>query len=205
MSIDTIIFDLGNVIINFDHNIALKKISNYSPKDINQIYKLVFSSVLIEDFEKGLITPQDFFSNLRRTLCLENLDYSEFVPIWNEIFTENKDVSNIIQILKENNFKIILITNVNKLHLDYVKSTFKILNKIDKIIASCEVGIRKPEPQIYQLVQKIADKKASDLIYIDDLVELTEAAKGLGFSVINFDNANQLKNELINYGITCLR
>jgi len=204
MPIDTIIFDLGNVIINFDHNIALKKISNYTTKDVDQIYKLVFSSDLIKDFEKGLIAPQDFFSNLRRTLCLENLDYSEFVSIWNEIFTENKDVSNIIQVLKENNFKIILITNVNKLHLDYVKSTFKILNKIDKIIASCEVGIRKPEPQIYQLVQKIADKKASDLIYIDDLVELTEAAKGLGFSVIKFESANQLRNELISYGITCL-
>lgn len=200
----TILFDLGNVILNFDHGIATKKIAKFTDKSSDEIYKIVFESEIIRDFEKGKLAPDDFFADFKKILNIKNLNFFEFLPIWNEIFFENKEVVDIIRALKENTYRIVIITNVNSLHLDYVMSHFDILNEVDKIIPSCEVGYRKPHPQIYQIAIDYAKEKPQKLLYIDDLPQLVQGARLAGLCAIQFKDADQLRRDLINYNISCL-
>src|SRR4030042_6411170 len=83
--ISAIIFDLGKVLVDFDHAIAAKRISAFTTKDPQEIFSLFFDSKLTGLFEEGKISPRDFFSGVQNMLNLE-IGYEEFLPIWNEIF-----------------------------------------------------------------------------------------------------------------------
>ena len=58
---DSILCDLGNVLINFDHRVAVKKILGLTPKKEEDIYQLFFDSGLTKLYEEGKITSLDFF------------------------------------------------------------------------------------------------------------------------------------------------
>src|SRR3989338_6206829 len=150
-NIKAVIFDLGNVLIDFDHMIAAKRISKFTDKTPQEIFNLFFDSVLTALFEEGKITPLNFFSEVKKILN-SKLDYAQFLPIWNEIFflsEKNQAVYNLAKILKDH-YKIALLSNINILHFDYLKKNFSIFDAFHNVVTSFESGIRKPDPLIYK-------------------------------------------------------
>lgn len=200
--ITTIIFDLGNVLIDFDYNIVARKIRQYSDKSIQEIYSLFFDSGLTRIFEEGKIAPREFFLKIKQLLNLK-LEYNKFLPIWNEMFflsKKNKAVYNLAKGLK-NNYKLALLSNINILHLDYLKTNFPVFDAFHKIIPSCQIGTRKPYPLIYKKVLETFQAKAENVFYTDDRPELTEAAKKLGIKSFVFQGLEQLKKDLESLGV----
>ncbi len=200
--INAIIFDLGNVLIDFDHRIAAERISKFTDKIPQEIFNLFFDSGLTGLFEEGKIQHQEFFSKVKEMLNLK-LDYDEFVPIWNEIFfltEKNLAVYNLAKQLK-NNYKIALLSNINILHFDYIKKKFPVFDAFHNIITSYEVGIRKPHPLIYQKTLGILGASPEQVFYTDDRPELAQSAKELGIRGFVFRGIEQLKEDLINSGV----
>jgi len=200
-NINAIIFDLGNVLIDFDHRIAAQKLSKFTDKAQDEIFNLLFDSEVTSLFEEGKISPLQFFSKVKEILNLK-LDYDEFLPIWNEIFffsEKNCAVFDIATNLK-NCYKVIVLSNINTLHFEYVKKTFPILNAF-QIITSFELGLKKPQAQIYQKALQILDTLPQNVFYTDDRAELVAAANQLGIRSFIFKSAEQLKKDLTDTGI----
>lgn len=201
--IKAIIFDLGNVLIDFNHWIAAERISQFTDKSAQEIFNLFFDSTLIGLFEEGKIPPQEFFCKVKEILNLE-LDYNEFVPIWNEIFflsEKNLAVYNLAKSLKPR-YKLALLSNINILHFDYLKKKFPhLLNAFHSIITSFETGFRKPQPPIYEITLKVLEALPEQVFYIDDRPELAESAQALGIKGFVFRGVEQLKRDLLNSGI----
>ncbi|MFN7170747.1 MAG: hypothetical protein ACK4NT_05900, partial [Candidatus Omnitrophota bacterium] len=65
MAIKSIIFDLGNVLIGFDHSLAAKRLSMRSPYHPEEIRQLIFDSHLVSGYEKGELKTRDFFKRLK--------------------------------------------------------------------------------------------------------------------------------------------
>jgi putative hydrolase of the HAD superfamily len=196
--IEAIIFDLGNVLIDFDFMIAAKKVSKLSGKTLSEIFSLFFDSQLTALFEAGKIAPLDFFLEVKKLLRLE-LDYSGFLPIWNEIFfltQKNHQVYDLAKILK-NRYKIALLSNVNILHFDYLKNNFPVFDIFHNIITSFEVGATKPNPLIYNKALDLLKAKPQNAFYTDDRAELIEKACELGIRGYVFKGIQQLKQDLL--------
>ncbi|MEW6008640.1 MAG: HAD-IA family hydrolase [Candidatus Omnitrophota bacterium] len=189
-----IILDLGNVLINFNHWIAANKFAKFSPKKLDYIYNLLFDSKLTHRFEEGKLEPQDFFLAVKGDLELK-LDYNQFIPIWNEIFfltSDNVGVYQLVKTLKER-FKVVLLSNINRLHFEYLKDNFKIFDPFDKIVTSYEVGLRKPDAKIYQYALNLFSFLPSDAFYIDDRSDLIEEARRLSIAGAQFKSLESLK------------
>jgi len=200
--IEAIIFDLGNVLVDFDHRIAAKRISYFTDKNGKEIYDLFFDSEVTGIFEEGKISPKQFFLKVKEMIGLR-IEYEEFVPIWNEIFffnQKNLGVYNLACTLKEN-YRVALLSNINALHLHYVKKTFPIFGAFHDIITSCDVGFRKPDPQIYQKALETLGVPAQKTFYTDDRKELIESAKLLGINGFTFVGLDQLRRDLVDNGI----
>jgi HAD superfamily hydrolase (TIGR01509 family) len=75
------------------------------------------------------------------------------------------------------------------------------LTVFDHWVASCEVGLRKPDPQIYLLALRQAGVGARAAIYVDDRPELIEAGRGAGLTAIRFESGPQLEQELRAVGV----
>jgi len=200
--INAIIFDLGNVLVDFNHRIAADRISKFTDKSPDEMFNIFFDSELTGLFEEGKISPKEFFLKIKDMLNLE-LDYDSFLPIWNEIFfltKENLAVYNLAKQLK-NNYKIALLSNINILHFDYLKKKFPVFDAFHNIITSYEVGARKPHPLIYKKTLDILESLPHQVFYTDDRPELAQSAKELGIRGFVFRGIEQLKEDLINSGV----
>ena len=83
--IRVVLFDLGRVLVDFDHKRAAERISSFCPKSPLEIYNLFFESEATVAFEAGKITPENFYLEVKNMLNLK-LSYDSFIPIWNDIF-----------------------------------------------------------------------------------------------------------------------
>lgn len=202
MKYKLVILDLGNVLINFNHWVAANKFLSFSPRKLNDIYNLLFDSPLLHTFEAGKIGAEDFFLAVKKDLSLD-IDYNKFLPIWNEIFyltSDNVEVHRIVNVLKER-FKVIVLSNINQLHFQYLKDTFRIFDPFHKIILSYEVGLRKPEAGAYQYTLDLFKVSSAQAFYIDDRIDLIEAAARLSIDGLQFKSAADLKSTLENLEI----
>ncbi len=200
--VKAVIFDLGNVLIDFDHMIAAKKISAFTDKPPQEIFNLFFDSELTAAFEEGKISPVHFFSEIKKSLNL-SLDYNRFLPIWNEIFffsEKNQQVYNLAGSLKRH-YKIALLSNINVLHFEYLKKNFPVFGIFQNIITSFEAGTRKPDSLIYGQTLDLLGEAPEAAFYTDDRSELIKKASAMGMRAFVFTGIKQLKKDLLDNGI----
>lgn len=201
--VKAVIFDLGNVLVDFNHLLAAEKLAHTTDKAPQEIFELFFDSGLTQGFEKGKISPQDFFLRVKEALSLR-MNYDEFLPIWNQIFflsDKNRSVHNIAVSL-EGRYKTAVLSNINTLHFDYLKKTFPIFDTFTYVIASFELGLIKPNPLIYRKALRILKiNSPEEAFYTDDRPELVQSAAALGIKSFIFKDAVQLKRDLSESGI----
>jgi len=200
--IKTIIFDLGNVLIKFDHTIAARRLSKKSPYNTEEIRDFIFDSNIVARYETGRIKTRDFFLKLKSLLKLD-ISYPELRKIWNEIFYANPPVEKLIKKLK-GKYRLILLSNINYSHFIYLKKRFPILKEFDHIILSYRVGFRKPHPLIYRKAIELSGCLPQEILYIDDREDLVKSAQELGINAFSFKGISDLKKNLEKFGIDSL-
>lgn len=200
--IKAVIFDLGNVLIDFDYYIAINRLLSFTDKTPAQIFELFFDSKLTSSFEEAGISPEDFFLRVKEALGLK-LDYAGFLPIWNEIFFLSPKNERVYKLAKrlEKNYPLALVTNINVLHLDYIRKKFPVLGPFRNITASCEVRSTKPSPVIYKKALESLGVEPKDAFYTDDRPELIEGARRLGINGFVFEGIDKLQQDLVDSGI----
>lgn len=194
--IKVVMFDLGNVIICFDHMIAAEKIAKYCDRRPQEIYDLFFYSDLTEKFDSGRIDEDEFFNEVKKLLNLNGLDKPEFYEIWNGIFWENPGVAELIADVKRHYEKFFIISNINKPHFEYIWRKFPVVREADEIILSYEIGVLKPAPEIYKIAIKKARCFPSEVFYTDDRPELITAARGIGLVAEVFKDVETVREIL---------
>ena len=194
-----IIFDLGNTLIRFDHNISAKKLANLFHLDSEKVARLFFDSELTRDFEKGLMSSKEFHTRMTKLLGI-TLPFKDFVPIWNDIFWEDKEACDIARHLKKD-YKLFLLSNVSRLNFEYIEKKFDIIKIFDEIILSYAVGAVKPEKKIFDDAVSRAGGDKSLVLYIDDREDLIKEAIAFGIESIRFEGADKLKKVLKEKGI----
>jgi putative hydrolase of the HAD superfamily len=190
-----IVFDLGNVLVNFDYEIAVKKFNKIEPNLGNKFLEHHKNNYHIHrEFEKGLISENEFIDIVLKGIN-HKVDSETFSKIYSDIFTPNKQVISLLPVLKKK-FKLILLSNTDPLHKKYGWKAYQFLTQFDHLVLSFEVGSVKPEEKIYKAVEKLSKVSPQKHLYIDDIAEYVEAAKKIGWDAIHFLNYQQLLEEL---------
>lgn len=190
-----IVSDLGNVLIPFDYGIAVQRINEIEPglgDKFNSYYKQNYS--LHRSFEKGEISEDEFINTLLNALQ-NKIDKGTLCRFYSEIFTVNDNVVKLLPLLKKN-YRLVLLSNTNSIHMKYGWGDYKFLSHFEKLILSHEVKAVKPEEAIYRAVEKYTGISSAEHIFIDDIPEYIEAAKKCGWDGIVFSNYQQLFNDL---------
>lgn len=193
-----VICDLGGVVVHFDTDRVIHQVSQLVQRSFEEVQRVVYDKALLLPFELGRIRPQDYYQGLKTALAIP-WSYEQFARIWNDIFSENGDVVWMINRLRER-YRLLALTNTNELHLAYLKAHIPALSCFERIIASCDVGLRKPDPQIYFLALKEAGVRPDETVYIDDRPELVDAGRSVGLIGIRYESGPQLEHDLRQLG-----
>lgn len=196
--IKTLIFDFGDVFINLDKKGTIKRAKETFGFDIitekpNAKNESIFQ--INNSYEKGLISTNEFVSFY--TNLTKNISETQVINLWNSLIKNfpNYRLEFIQQLKKENKFKLILLSNTNALHIDYIKEHVSFYEKFkacfDKFYLSHEVHLRKPNTNIFEFVLNENKLTANECLFIDDTKENTEAAKKLGIHCWNINETLQ--------------
>lgn len=191
--IKAIIFDLGGVLID---NPTKKMFSHYC-ETLHVSDDLFLKSFLKHKnkWQTGKISEKIFWKNITSELKI-------FMPknksLWLEgfvkAFKKKKEMFELINTLKQKNYTVALLSNTEKPIEKYIKS--KNFKNIDLFICSCEVGISKPNEEIYKLILEKLGIKSNEALFIDDREDNIISAKYLGIHGILFKNPKILREEM---------
>ena len=122
-SIKSVISDLGKVILYFDNNIFLKKMMDYSPLSLEEMREEIFSHFeIVQDFDRGRLSPRQFYRKASERLQAR-ISFENFYLIYNDIFSLNPPVLNLMKKLKSQH-RLILLSNTDVERFGFIKQRF---------------------------------------------------------------------------------
>ncbi len=204
--IDLFVFDLGKVILPFEHRqIATKlwqRCRNKGRLSEEDIFRDLFDleNGAINRYEEGLSTSDEFFLDVRKRYDL-SLEFEEFSEIWNNIFWDNPEVNDIIIHLKTSGYPVFLLSNTNELHFSHIIRRFPIIHVLDEWILSFEVGAKKPARRIYDAIFEKTDVDRAKVLYIDDIGAYVSAARSYGLQAAVYKSPQELRRALRQHGV----
>ncbi len=200
----TIVFDLGNVLLQFDYQAAVDKLERIEQGLGNHFLKYYNDNYQYHRaFERGDLTEGEFIEIMLSALN-QKIDKKTFCEYYSDIFSENKEVVDLLPKLKKS-FTLVLLSNTNIIHYEYGWKQYGFLRHFDKIVVSYEAGAVKPEEKIYRTVESFTIKNPGEHFFIDDIAEYVIAARALGWDGVQFKGYKSLLIELINRGILSYR
>jgi glucose-1-phosphatase len=177
------IFDLGKVLVDFDWSIAAKKIAARSHSAPESFHQHLAASQLLWQYECGQLDRQKFFEIIRDEIKFQG-ELIEFSNYFADIFSEISLMTLLHAELRQRGFKTFIFSNTNDLAIEHVRKNYPFFANFDGYIFSYEVGAMKPQPQIYEAMEKMSGKSGADLIYIDDRPENIESGLARGWQAI---------------------
>ena len=181
--LQALIFDIGNVLLEFDFRYAYEKLDHlsdgFNPESVTEVERLknLCESGMIsrEAFEKAVVHALQF----RGTTA-------DFAHIWKDIFTLNQPMVEFVESL-HGKIPLYLLSNTSAIHLEHVLETYPVFQYFKDGIYSHKVRMAKPDPEIFQLAAKRFQVVPENTGFIDDLLSNIKSAREVGFRGFHYD------------------
>ena len=165
--IRNIIFDLGNVIINYNQE---QIISNFTKKEeeIKYIYDEIFHAPEWELMDLGNITNDEVIEviNKRNKFKYQKLT-EDFLYQWYKKQAINRDIVEIAKMLKKNGYKLFVLSNMSNVTYKYFKND-EFFSLCTGIIISAHEHLIKPDEKVFRLLLDRYKLNAEECLFIDD-------------------------------------
>ena len=200
MNIETVIFDIGGVLIDWNPRYLYKKLL----KDENEIEFFLNNICTLEWNAR-----QDAGRPFRDGVAMLQQQYPQYAGLieaydrrWEEMLGEaDWETVKILDEIKQSGMPVYALTNWSAEKFPIAKKRYAFLNWFDGIIVSGEVGLKKPDLKIFRLMLEKYQLDAGKTVYLDDVKANIVAASEVGLRTIHFQNAAQLREALRECGI----
>lgn len=199
--INTIIFDLGAVLIDWNpHHLYRKLIADDEQR------QHFLDNICTSDWNE----EQDAGRPLKEgteLLVAQHPEHEEniraFYGRWDEMLAGPiQGTVDIFKALKESGkYKIYALSNWSAETFEIAKQKFEFLSWFDGMVVSGLERIRKPDPAFYNLLLTRYQVKPEEAVFIDDNYRNILAAEALGIQSIHFTSAEELNEKLSSLGV----
>ena len=194
--IDTIIFDFGDIFINLDKKATIDGLERLGLSSWNEDLDQLNIS-----FEKGQISRDDFLLGIQKQIPNATID--EILMAWNAVLLDFPLYRlEFLQLLSKK-FRLFLLSNTDAIHIDHFEqregASFygDFYQCFEKVYFSYEMGMRKPDAEIYTTLINRHELAPKRTLFVDDKKDNTDAAKALGLHVWNLQVGKEDVIELL--------
>ena len=198
--IDTVVFDIGNVLVDF----AWEKFLLNKGYDEQMVQRMGKASVYSEDwveFDKGNLTTQEIAQRFADNDPEIGDELKKAFTDIKDIVTKRERTIPWITALKSAGYQVLYLSNFSKQALEGCPEAMAFLGITDGGILSYREHVVKPGKEIYKLLEQRFDLTPEKTVFIDDTAENIETAKALGWNGIVFKDYDQVIKELHDLGV----
>jgi HAD superfamily hydrolase (TIGR01549 family) len=187
--IDAIVFDLGGVILNIDYQLPVRAFKALGIDDFSKHFSQAAQTKLLDDYETGRISSEAFVEEVSKFVKSGTTE-EQIRAAWNSILLDLPEKRLFSLEKAGENHRIFLLSNTNEIHIDafnrYLLEAYSLPSLepfFEKLYLSYEVGLRKPDTQIFEHVLADAALRPESTLFIDDSIQHIQAAAELGINV----------------------
>jgi FMN phosphatase YigB (HAD superfamily) len=198
---DALLFDLGRVVFDIDFSRALACWAGHAGCEANEIAARWAVDESYHHHERGTISDEAFFENLRRSLGVALTD-DQFLEGWNAIFAG--EMEGIAPLLERaaRHLPLYVYSNTNPAHVAYfTKVHAETLKPFRDLYYSSTIGHRKPDAAGFDHVVRAIGVPASRIVFFDDLAANIESARELGLKAVHVRSSRDVADALAALGI----
>ena len=176
MAIKNIVLDFGGVLIDIDYHATINAFQELGIEKFEALYSQAQQEDLFNKFETGKISSQYFINQLLDKIG-KGVSPNEVVKAWNSMLGDihHKNIE-AVEKIKANGYNVYLLSNTNDIHIQVAFDRWKKLpvteayDLFNHVFLSQEVGMRKPDDEIFQLVLNEISAKPC-LLYTSDAAD----------------------------------
>jgi 2-haloacid dehalogenase len=198
--VEAVVFDLGGVLIDWD------------PR---HLYRKIFADEHeVDDFLSTIATPewhseQDRGRPMEEATALLLSRYPQYAPEieayygrWDEMFGGTiEDSVGVLRDVREEGYPLYALTNWSAETFPRARERWDFLGWFEDIVVSGEERAIKPDTEIYGVLVERTGLEPAKTVFIDDRGPNVRAAADLGFIAVEFEDAAQLRQNLVKLGV----
>jgi 2-haloacid dehalogenase len=194
-NIKSIIFDLGNVLVDWSPSYLFNKL--FKNKEEEEYFLNNICTMQWHSEQDAGRSPEEGTEKLVKEHPEWEKPIRAFYARWKEMFQGPIEGSvEILKELKEKGYKVYALTNWNLELFNQTLRDFPFLEWFDGRVVSGEVKMKKPGEEIYKVLLDRYEIDPHSALYIDDKKDNLAPAQRLGITAIHFEDPNQLRQTL---------
>ena len=198
--IKAIIFDFGNVLLEWDPRHLYRRYFETEEAMEQFLHEVEFMEWNLQQdkgrpFDEGIAELSKQFPHYAGLI---QAYYDNWIHSIGDSLVETIE---ILKRLKNAGYSIYGLSNWSAETFPIAREKYDFFNLLDDIVISGQIGIVKPDPEIFEIMLKKIGRPASECLFIDDAIANVEQAKNMGFVTIHFKSPGQLDQELHQLGL----
>ena len=186
-TIDTLLFDLGGVVLNIAPQKTIEAFMKLGLANIQNQITHGHHNGLFKAFEQGSISEKEFVLEIKKEISKEATD-QEIIKAWNAMLLDMPiQRVQIIEELKEK-YNVYLLSNTNSIHrscFDTSAKDYASLSELfHQVYYSYELKVSKPDARAFEKVIEASGLTPATTLFLDDSLQNIETAKALGFQTV---------------------
>ena len=198
--IDTLIFDLGKVLVRYDFRKLLADLK-YDEETAQAVAEAMFLSPQWTEGDRGVKTEEEILQSfIDNNPAYEQEIRQAFEEMGRTIslYSYTKDW---IKYLKKRGYKLYILSNFSKPLYDRCQKELEFLELMDGGYMSWQIHCLKPEPEIFQKLLSDFQIDPSKAVFLDDMIDNVAEARAQGLNAIHFTGRKQASKQLLEFGV----
>lgn len=193
-NLTAVLFDLGGVIVNIDYDKTAQAFETIGFENFRDHMSAFHQKETFDLYEKGLITDHQFRQAIQEEFEISVTD-DQFDQAWNSMILDIPPDRFDILLAVRQRVPIYLLSNTNAIHIRYFNQVCveplgipSLASKFDHLFYSFEMGMRKPDHEIYQKVISEIKREPTSVLFLDDNPTNIQHASEFGIQTIRIAN-----------------
>ncbi|MDK9772317.1 HAD family phosphatase [Vibrio sp. B181a] len=201
VEIKNVVFDVGNVLVRWSP-IEIVRLTFGNDVDAEALAKDLFTSAIWLDLNKGLITETQAKQRYQLEKQLSESEAERFFYYVKHTQLLIYGSVDLLKRIKSAGYRVFALTDNVVEIVEYLKATYDFWPLFEGTTVSAELGLLKPQPEIYQSLLETHQLLAKETVFLDDMPYNVEGAREVGIEAIQFKHAEQCEYELKAMGLS---
>lgn len=195
--IRTVIFDIGNVLVNFDWKSYVYR--TFDEQTANILADAIWNSGYWVEFDRGVLSDAEIVALMEQAAPGYENEIHMVLEHSGEFLEKYAYTNEWIEALKNAGYRVLYLSNYGESLMERRPDVLDFLSMMDGGLFSCHAKFIKPDPEIYAMLCQNYALNPEECLFLDDSEANVKAAKNFGLHAIRFDGYEKSYDRVMNY------